>query len=96
MEADRSVLDKLGNLVQLKKGSTKALTTAISAVRRGGIVTAVGVYGMNYDFLLGQVFDKGIGLRFGQAPARHYIDELLGWVEERKIKLDDIHASPST
>jgi S-(hydroxymethyl)glutathione dehydrogenase / alcohol dehydrogenase len=90
MEADRSLLDKLGNVAQLKKGSTKALTTAISAVRRGGVVTVVGVYGMNYDFPLGQVFDKGIGLRFGQAPAQHYIDELLGWVEQRQIKLDDI------
>ena len=49
---------------------------AISAVRRGGVVTVVGVYGMPYDnFPLGQIFDKGITLRFGQAPAQKYIDE---------------------
>jgi len=33
---------------------------------------------------------KGISLRFGQAPAQKYIDELLKWVVERKIRLDDI------
>ena len=29
-------------------------------------------------------------MRFGQAPAQKYIDELLTWVEQRKIRLDDI------
>jgi len=64
---------------------------ALSAVRRGGVVSVVGVYGMPYDkFPLGQIFDKGISLRFGQAPVQKYIDELLDWVAGRKIKLNDI------
>jgi S-(hydroxymethyl)glutathione dehydrogenase / alcohol dehydrogenase len=29
-------------------------------------------------------------MRFGQAPVQKYIDELLTWVEQRKIRLDDI------
>ncbi|MDQ3623264.1 MAG: glutathione-dependent formaldehyde dehydrogenase [Verrucomicrobiota bacterium] len=91
MEADRTLLDKLSNVVHAQAGSVKALTTAISAVRRGGVVTVVGVYGMPYDnFPVGQIFDKGITLRFGQAPAQACIDELLAWVEQRKIRLDDI------
>lgn len=91
LEADRGVIDKLNNIIHMQAGSIKALKACISAVRRGGVVTVVGVYGMPYDaFPLGQIFDKGIGMRFGQAPAQHYIDELLGWVEERKIRLDDI------
>ena len=91
MEANRSLLDKLSNIVHAQAGSIKALQTAISAVRRGGVVSVVGVYGMPYDnFPLGQIFDKGITLRFGQAPAQKYIDELLTWVEQRRIRLDDI------
>jgi S-(hydroxymethyl)glutathione dehydrogenase/alcohol dehydrogenase len=91
MEANRNLLDKLSNIVHAQAGSIKALQTAISAVRRGGVVAVVGVYGMPYDnFPLGQIFDKGITLRFGQAPAQKYIDELLTWVEQRKIRLDDI------
>lgn len=91
MEADRTIMDKLSNIVHAQVGSIKALKLAISAVRRGGVVTVVGVYGVPYDnFPLGQIFDKGISMRFGQAPAQKYLDELMTWVEAGKIKLDDI------
>ena len=91
MEANRNLLDKLSNIIHAQAGSIKGLQTAISAVRRGGVVTVVGVYGMPYDnFPLGQIFDKGITMCFGQAPVQKYIDELLTWVEQRKIRLDDI------
>lgn len=64
---------------------------AVSAVRRGGTVIVVGVYRIRYDkFPLGQIFDKGMSLSFGQAPVQKYIDELLEWVVNRKIKLNDI------
>ena len=90
MEAKRNLLGKLSNLVHAQARQHQA-QTAISAVRRGRVVTMVGVYGMPYDnFPLGQIFDKGIALRFGHAPAQKYIDELLTWVEQRKIRLDDI------
>src|SRR3982751_859269 len=90
MEADRNIADKLGNIWHAEIGSTKVLENCISAVRRGGFVSVVGVYGIPYKFPLGQVFDKGIKLAFGQAPVQKYIDELITWIEERKIKLDDI------
>ena len=91
LEADRSLMDKLSNIVHMQAGSTKALETAISAVRRGGHVSVVGVYGMPYDnFPLGQIFDKGLHLHFGQATVQPFLDELIGWVNEGKIRLDDI------
>jgi S-(hydroxymethyl)glutathione dehydrogenase / alcohol dehydrogenase len=91
MEADRTPLDKLANVVHLQVGTIKALKTALSAVRRGGVVSVVGVYGMPCDkFPLGQIFDKGISLYFGQAPVQKFIDELVDWVTARKIKLNDI------
>lgn len=91
MECDRNLLDKLSNVIHAQVGSIKALKTAISAVRRGGWVTVLGVYGVPYDnFPLGQIFDKGISMRFGQSTPQRDIDELLKWVEEGKIQLDDI------
>lgn len=91
LEADRTALDKISNVFHAQAGSIKALMTAISAVRRGGVVSVVGVYGMPYDnFPIGQIFDKGITMKFGQAPVQKYIDELLSWVEQGKIRLDDI------
>jgi S-(hydroxymethyl)glutathione dehydrogenase/alcohol dehydrogenase len=91
MEADRNLKDKLANVWHAEVGSIKALKTAISAVRRGGYVSVLGVYGVPYDnFPLGQIFDKGIFMGFGQAPAHKYIDELISLLEERKIQLNDI------
>lgn len=82
MEADRNLLDKVKNVVHAEVGCIKALRTAISAVRRGGGLTVTGVYGVPFDnFPLGQIFDKGIKMRFGQSTPRRDIDELLTWVE---------------
>ena len=91
MEAHRQLGDKISNAMHMQGGSIKALTAAISAVRRGGVVSVVGVYGTPYDnFPLGQVFDKGISLYFGQAPVHKYIDDLMTHVAEGKVRLDDI------
>lgn len=90
-EADRSAMDKLKNVVHLQVGTINVLRACCSAVRRGGTVTILGVYGMPYDnFPLGQIFDKGLTLRMGQAPVQSAIDELITWVEDGRIKLDDI------
>ncbi len=92
LEADRKLKDKLANIVHMQAGSIDCRSSFASArCGRGGVVSVVGVYGMPYDaFPLGQIFDKGITMRFGQAPVQKYIDELLGIVERGEIKLDDI------
>ncbi len=90
-EPDRSFLDKAKAIINLEKGSPKVLETCMSAVRRGGTVSVLGVYPTTYDnFPIGQFFDKGIIIKGGQAPAHKYIDELLTYVVEGKVKLDDI------
>ncbi len=90
MEADRNIADKLGNIWRAEIGSTKVLENCISAARRGGFVSVVGVYGIPYKFPVGQAFDKGIKLAFGQAPVQKYIDQLMSLIDGGKIKLDDI------
>jgi len=91
MEADRSFLDRVASVIRFEKGTINALRMCFSAVRRGGFVSILGVYGYPYDnFPLHQIFDKGISVRAGQAPAHAYIDELAKWVEEGKLKADDI------
>ena len=60
-------------------------------MRRGGVVSVVGVYGTPYaNFPFGQIFDKAITLKTGQAPVHKYIDELIKLVESGKIRTDDI------
>jgi alcohol dehydrogenase len=91
MEAYSSVIDKADGLLHMEKGNINALKMAMDAVRRGGTVSVVGVYGMSYhDFPLAQQFDKGVTLRMGQALVQKYIDLLITMVKENTIRLDDI------
>ncbi len=90
-EPNRNVLEKAKAVINLEKGSPKVLEACLSAVRRGGTVSVLGVYPTAYDnFPIGQFFDKGIIIKGGQAPAHKYIDLLLNYVQEGKVKLDDI------
>jgi len=60
-----------------------ALHTAIDAVRRGGTVSVLGVYGGAADPMpMMQLFDKQVQLRMGQANVRAWTDELLGMLVE--------------
>lgn len=91
MEAERSTFDKLGNILHMQRGTINALKMCCSAVRRGGTITIVGVYGMPYDnFPIGQMFDKGLTLRMGQVPVHKYIDDLITLVEQKRVVLEDI------
>lgn len=90
-EPDRNLLDRAKAIVNFEKGSIKVLEACMSAVRRGGTVSVLGVYPTTYDnFPLGQFFDKGIIMRGGQAPAHKHIDKLLKYVVEGKVQLNDI------
>lgn len=98
-EPIRTLADRAKAVINFEKGSVKVLEACMSAVRRGGIVTVLGVYGSPYDnFPVHQFFDKGITLRGGQAPAHKHIDKLLKYVVDGKVKLDDIitHSLPLT
>ena len=98
-EPERNLVDRAKAVINFEKGSVKVLEACMSAVRRGGIVSVLGVYPMPYDnFPIGQFFDKGIVLKGGQAPAQKYIDLLLSYVTEGKVTLEDIitHRLPLT
>ncbi len=98
-EPDRNFLDRAKAVINIEKGSPKVLEACMSAVRRGGVVSVLGVYPTTYDnFPVGQFFDKGIQLKGGQAPAHKHIDKLLEYVVNGKVKLDDIitHRLPLT
>jgi len=98
-EPDRSLIDKAKAFINFEKGSVKVLEACMSAVRRGGVVSVLGVYPMHYDnFPIGQFFDKGITIRGGQAPVHKHIDKLLDYVASGKVILNDIitHRLPLT
>jgi threonine dehydrogenase-like Zn-dependent dehydrogenase len=55
-----------------------AIHTAIDAVRRGGTISLIGVYGGAADPMpMLTMFDKQVTLRMGQANVRRYVDDIL-------------------
>ena len=98
-EPDRNIIDRDKAVFNIEIGSVKVLEACMSAVRRSGTVSVLGVYPTDYDnFPVGQFFDKGLTLKAGQAPAHKHIDKLMVYVQEGKVKLDDIitHRLPLT
>ena len=60
-----------------------ALHSAFDAVRRGGTVSIVGVYGGAADPMnLMQMFDKQVQVRMGQANVRAWTDDILQLIEQ--------------
>ena len=60
-----------------------ALHTAIAAVRRGGVVSVVGVYGGAVDPMpMMDIFDRQLTLRFGQANVLRWVPDLLPLVAD--------------
>lgn len=99
VEAERTVLDKIKATLNLEKGTVKAMEMCFEAVRRGGVVSVVGVYGSPYDnFPVHRIFDKGLTIKLGQAQVQRYIDTLFTLVKEEKVVLNDIitHQIPLT
>ena len=55
-----------------------AIYTAIDAVRRGGTVSLIGVYGGQSDPMpMLTMFDKQIQLRMGQANIKRWVDDIM-------------------
>lgn len=90
MEANRSFFDKISDFLHGQAGTIRVIDACASAVRRGGVISIVGVYATRYNFPFGQIFDKGVFLKMGQAPVHKYIDHLIQLVKEKKVILDDI------
>jgi threonine dehydrogenase-like Zn-dependent dehydrogenase len=77
--------DSVAEPLMLKAGVDRlaALTTAFDAVRRGGTVSVVGVYGGAADRLpMFQMFDKQIQIRMGQANVRAWSDDILALLDQ--------------
>ncbi len=78
MEAAGSRMDSVLQATKLQPDKLHALHTALGAVRRGGTLSVTGLYGGAMPmFPLGDVFDKQITIRMGQANVRRWTGEIL-------------------
>ena len=77
MDATGSTVDRLLQTVKVRPDRLVALQQCMGSVRRGGTLSVIGVYGGWYPlFPLGDLFDKQITVRWGQANVRRWTDEI--------------------
>ncbi|HEU5034705.1 MAG TPA: zinc-dependent alcohol dehydrogenase [Mycobacteriales bacterium] len=73
MDADGSFADRLFQTLKIQPDRFAALHAALASCRRGGNVSVTGVYSMwMLNFPIGDLFDKQIGLRWGQANVKRW------------------------
>lgn len=91
MDGKMSTIEKIESALKLQGGSKSAIEIASQAIRKGGTVALVGVYGSKYNaFPLGDFFSRNITLRMGQCPAHTYVDPILELIKDGKFDATDI------
>jgi threonine dehydrogenase-like Zn-dependent dehydrogenase len=71
-----------GRKLLLQAGSATAMHWAINAVKKGGIVSIVGVYGPTDNLIpLGNIVNKGLTLRGNQASVKRLLPRLIEHVQ---------------
>jgi threonine dehydrogenase-like Zn-dependent dehydrogenase len=77
MDASGSRIDRVLQATRLQPDRMIALHHSLGSVHRGGTVSVIGVYSSWMPaFPLGDLFDKQITLRWGQANVRRWTDEI--------------------
>jgi threonine dehydrogenase-like Zn-dependent dehydrogenase len=81
-EAEGSAMQTItGRKLMLQAGSATALQWAINSVKKGGIVSIVGVYGPTWNLVpIGNIVNKGITIRANQTSVKRLLPRLIDHV----------------
>lgn len=80
-----------GKRLLLQAGSATALHWAINAVKKGGVVSIVGVYGPTDNLVpIGNVLNKGITIRSNQTSVKRHLPKLIQYIQEGILSPKDI------
>jgi len=75
-----------GAKMKLQAGAATALHWCINAVRKGGVVSIVGVYGPTFNAVpIGNAINKGLTLRMNQASVKRHLPRLIEHVQAGRI-----------
>lgn len=75
-----------GKKLLLQAGAATALHWAINSVKKGGIVSIVGVYGPTGNLIpIGNVVNKGITIRANQASVKRLLPKMIEHVQAGRI-----------
>lgn len=86
-EADGDPMQTItGRKLLLQGGSATALHWAINSVKKGGIISIVGVYGPIHNLVpIGNVLNKGLTIRANQASVKRLLPRLIEHVQAGRL-----------
>lgn len=91
MSGKMTPLEFVASGLKLQGGALGGLVMASQAVRKGGTIQVTGVYGGRYNaFPLGDIFQRNVTIKTGQAPAIHYLPFLYNLVADGKVNYSEI------
>lgn len=91
MDGKMTPLEYLGSGIKLQGGALGPFVMATQAVRKGGMIQVTGVYGGRYNaFPFGDIINRNINIRTGQAPVIPYMPILYNLLAKGKIDPSDI------
>ncbi len=91
MDGKKSVVETVESILKLQGGSKSAIEISAQAVRKGGTVSILGVYGAKYNmFPFGDFFSRNITLKMGQCPAHSYVDPIMKLIQKGEFDPTDI------
>ncbi|KAA0546967.1 glutathione-dependent formaldehyde dehydrogenase [Bacillus sp. BGMRC 2118] len=91
MDGKMTDLEFLATGLKLQGGAMSAVVIAAQAVRKGGTIQITGVYGGRYNgFPLGDIMQRNVNIRSGQAPMIHYMPYMYELVATGKIDPGDV------
>jgi S-(hydroxymethyl)glutathione dehydrogenase/alcohol dehydrogenase len=80
-----------GRKMKLEAGSSVALHWAINSVKKGGIVSIVGVYGPTGNMVpIGNVVNKGLTIRANQASVKRLLPRLVEHIQAGRLSPKDM------
>jgi threonine dehydrogenase-like Zn-dependent dehydrogenase len=77
--------DRIKQALRLQTDRGSALREAILAVRKGGTLSILGVYGLMDKFPLGMLMNKGVTIRTAQQHGQHYMPRMLEHAEKGEL-----------
>ncbi|CEI81602.1 putative zinc-type alcohol dehydrogenase-like protein AdhB [Oceanobacillus oncorhynchi subsp. incaldanensis] len=91
MDGKMTDMEFLASGLKLQGGAMSALVIASQAVRKAGTIQITGVYGGRYNgFPLGDIMQRNVNIRSGQAPMIHLMPHMYDLATSGNIDLGDV------
>lgn len=82
MDGKKSTAEAVQQKLKLQGGTLSAIDIAKDAVSKFGVIQLTGIYGLTYNmFPLGNMFERNVTMKMGQAPVIHLMPMLYEKIE---------------